>query len=350
MAQNPPLPSIPVLHGTPVDLFAAQRHQALELLAIAKGIYTPAGIAVADRLARPWLARLGRTWPQASWLGELDEMAALLQRPGIHMLNLSYEWGCSSGAAPSPCGRGARLLRTLDWPFPGLGARVAIVRQSGQAGEFDNVTWPGFCGVLTASAPGRFALAINQAKHLHGPLSQIAAWPFAKAAFLASRGLPPVFLARHVCETARTYGEAVELLCKTPVCAPVFFTLAGIHPHEHCVIERLENRFHLHPGPMACTNHWQFPGVLGERKPFLVRYNEKSAYIQASLARHAGLAKVLTLPHTGFDWLAPPVLCRDTRLAMVANPSQGTMSVVGIENAAPATQARNIQWTQALDL
>ena len=33
----------------------------------------------------------------------------------------------------------------------------------GAAGEFFNVTWPGYVGTLTASAPGRFAAAINQA-------------------------------------------------------------------------------------------------------------------------------------------------------------------------------------------
>ena len=33
----------------------------------------------------------------------------------------------------------------------------------GPAGEFFNITWPGFVGALTAMAPWRFAAAINQA-------------------------------------------------------------------------------------------------------------------------------------------------------------------------------------------
>jgi hypothetical protein len=33
----------------------------------------------------------------------------------------------------------------------------------GPAGEYHNITWPGYVGILTASAPGRFAAAINQA-------------------------------------------------------------------------------------------------------------------------------------------------------------------------------------------
>ena len=55
------------------------------------------------------------------------------------------------------------LARTLDWPFPGLGRHLEVARMRGPAGDFDNVTWPGYVGALTASAPGRFAASINQA-------------------------------------------------------------------------------------------------------------------------------------------------------------------------------------------
>ena len=53
-------------------------------------------------------------------------------------------------------GLAAELARTLDWPFPGLGRFVELVRMRGPAGEFINVTWPGYVGALTALAPGRF--------------------------------------------------------------------------------------------------------------------------------------------------------------------------------------------------
>ena len=38
----------------------------------------------------------------------------------------------------------------------------------GAAGDFDSVTWPGYVGVLTASAPGR--------RRLHQPSSDAAAY------------------------------------------------------------------------------------------------------------------------------------------------------------------------------
>src|SRR5436305_8649679 len=40
---------------------------------------------------------------------------------------------------------------------------VEVALMSGAAGEFYNVTWPGFVGALTAMAPGRFAASVNQA-------------------------------------------------------------------------------------------------------------------------------------------------------------------------------------------
>jgi hypothetical protein len=55
------------------------------------------------------------------------------------------------------------LARTLDWPFPGLGRYADVVRLEGPAGEYFSVTWPGYAGVLTATAPSRFTACINQA-------------------------------------------------------------------------------------------------------------------------------------------------------------------------------------------
>ena len=55
------------------------------------------------------------------------------------------------------------LARTLDWPFPGLGRFVEIARMRGAAGEFFNVTWPGYVGVLSGLAPGRFGAGSTRA-------------------------------------------------------------------------------------------------------------------------------------------------------------------------------------------
>ena len=90
--------------------------------------------------------------------------------------------GCCTAPMPSAARRwpmkaadGPVLRRTLDWPFPGLGRLVEVTRQRGAAGDFLNVTWPGFAGVLTAVAPGRFAASINQAPMRRRTSSGLAA-------------------------------------------------------------------------------------------------------------------------------------------------------------------------------
>src|SRR6516162_10766799 len=109
-----------------------------------------------DGIARRWLMR-----SQSPYVEEVSAIADLLGLPGVWFLNGSYQWCCTSLAREED---GVPwLARTLDWPFPGLGRRGEIARMRGAAGEFMNVTWPGYAGVLTGSAPGRFAAALNQA-------------------------------------------------------------------------------------------------------------------------------------------------------------------------------------------
>ena len=66
------------------------------------------------------------------YLAEIDAMAEILGISGTHALNLSYEWGCTSGAFAT--GDSVTLLRLLDWPFPELGKHVMVIHQDGTAG------------------------------------------------------------------------------------------------------------------------------------------------------------------------------------------------------------------------
>src|SRR5712691_10633266 len=123
------------------------------------------------RMLLPAMDALTRRWLQRShspYVMDLEAIAVALGFPGIWFLNGTYQWGCTAVARDED---GVPwLARTLDWPFPGLGRHIEFARMRGPAGEFVNVTWPGYAGALTALAPGRFAAAINQA-----PLSQAVA-------------------------------------------------------------------------------------------------------------------------------------------------------------------------------
>ena len=120
--------------------------QALALRAACLG-WLPCGGLLA-RLADPSCAR-GCGAPLAL-PAEIDAIARTLGRPGIWLLHGAYLFGCTALADESADGPacGARWTGRSR-----LGRLVEVVRQRGEAGEFLNVTWPGFAGVLTAVAP-----------------------------------------------------------------------------------------------------------------------------------------------------------------------------------------------------
>ena len=131
-----------------------------------------------DGLTRRWLER-----SRSPYVADVAAIAAALGFPGVWFLNGSYEWGCTAAARDED---GVPwLARTLDWPFPGLGRHLEIARMRGDAGEYFNVTWPGYAGVLTAMADGRFAAAINQA-----PLWRRTRNPWLRPFDLAANALP----------------------------------------------------------------------------------------------------------------------------------------------------------------
>ncbi|HEX9448381.1 MAG TPA: hypothetical protein VF920_10375 [Dongiaceae bacterium] len=57
-----------------------------------------------------------------------------------YVLNLNYEWACTTGYHPRPGGAGMALYRTLDWPLR-LGGAVVVGRHQTSHGPYLNVTW-----------------------------------------------------------------------------------------------------------------------------------------------------------------------------------------------------------------
>jgi hypothetical protein len=141
-------------------------------------------------VAQRWLVRA-----ENPYLDEIEAIAALIGRSGAYALNTSYEWCCTCGVGDDIDG-GVRLLRVLDWRQPGLGRALVVVWQRGPAGDFANITWPGFVGVVTAMAPGRFAVALNQPPMMSWGLTPPLDWLVGRVGVWRSRALPPVHLLR----------------------------------------------------------------------------------------------------------------------------------------------------------
>ena len=143
-------------------------------------------LPLADGLAQRWLRRSA-----SPYVAEIEAIDRQLRLPGIWFLNGSYQWGCTTLAREE--GGTPWLARTLDWPFPGLGRHVDVVRMRGPAGEFFNVTWAGYVGVLSALAPGRFAGAINQA-----PLKRRTRHPWLRPADIGFNAVRTWARVRHI--------------------------------------------------------------------------------------------------------------------------------------------------------
>lgn len=316
----PAIPLIDVGSDGPLKLLEAERVRAEALIAISRRAYSGAAMRIGDAVSKRWLERSANPYRR-----QILAIGAALGMPGAALLNMSFEWTCTSGAAPSPDGVGNRMLRVLDWRLNGLGANLVVAREEAPAGVFYNVTWPGAIAVLTAMAPGRFSAAINQAPMRQYGLGLLGDWAINRAKVWRSASLPPAHLLRQVFETAATYAEAKRMLVETPLCLPVLFTLSGVRPDEGCVIERTETGAIVHDGACAVANAWRSPHLTGR-----VRGCDNPE-------RRALLERLQAGPLSGFEWIVPPILNRFTRLAVEANAAQGTMGVLGYEHEAPAT-------------
>jgi hypothetical protein len=328
---TPLLPSIPLIdvpRSSEPAVFSAMAEPArLSLiLASARKTYTPFGLGVADRLTRVWAARA--PGPYAAAVAAVD---AFVERQGAYLLNHAYEWGCTSGAMDDPVLGGTTLLRTLDWPFDGLGSALVVTRCHGDSGPYLNVTWPGYVGILSGVAPGRFSAAINQPPLPLPAWGRAVGWSVARARVWQSRAIAPSHLLRLAFDTSHSFEAAVALIRRTPICIPAIFTMSGCQSGEAVVIERTAFDA-FSPAEPTAANHWASnPGPLG-------RPRNRSSHRR----RDAMCSLTADAPDWSFGWLRTPILLRDTRLVMMANAASGRLRIQGLEKTGPATQVLDV--------
>ena len=310
-------------------------------------------VPLIDALARRWLTR-----SQSPYVDEIRAIAATLGFPGVWFLNGSYQWSCTTLAREQD--QAPWLVRTLDWPYPGLGRHVEIARMRGPAGEFFNVTWPGYVGALTAMAPGRFAAGVNQAplkrRSRNRRLRLVDIALNAVGTYCNVTAIPPDQLLRQVFETCRDFGEAKIVLERTPIARPVIYTLAGCRPGECCVIERTETQARVRHDDTCAANDWlqQQPlweGRIGSDKVLTSTFEEAANNSRAR--REALTIWEGAFGRERFAWIDPPVLNKYTRLGVEMCASRGILRAVGYELedgddiASPATLPREVKVEKA---
>jgi hypothetical protein len=318
-----PIPLVDVRDGGPVA-HAIRRAEAASALRDACLAPAPRWshvcLAPIDKLASAWLRRSA-----SAYRAELEHIAGVLGFHGAVTLNLSYLFACTTSADIGSNGIPV-LRRSLDWPFRGLGQCVEVAWQSGPAGNFYNVTWPGAVGVLTAMAPGRFCAVINQAPMRRRTRGSFLL-PYDAAvnltdALMGEDGWPPDHLLRFAFETCANFEEAVVLLARERLARPALFTLTGSMQGEIALVERTETGARVLRGPVVVANDWQTPQH---------GWNARMGY-ENNEARKATLRSFApgAMP---FIWAVPPVLNHTTRLVVEMSASgAGELSARGYES------------------
>jgi hypothetical protein len=328
------IPLIDVGRGGASALCEARPDAAAALIGDALGTAPLLRLAarVADPLSRSWLERHGNPY-----LHEIQSVARRLDVAGVYFLNVVYEWACSTSAGPAPDGAGMRLIRILDWGLKGTGRYGVIARHDSDAGPFLNATWPGYAGVITAMAPGRFAAAINQAP---GPaelgvrvLDEVAQrWRMLRG----RAALPASHLLRRVFEQARDYDAALAMLMdgSTAVAVPALFTLAGSKLGEGAVVEAFGAERRLNRATAATgfvvgiANDWLSRDLKGNPRSHAVSRDGRETPVENNRAR---LAQVCGLHRAngfaGAGDLPSPVLNAHTVMVATTNAAAGSFDV-----------------------
>ena len=165
-------------------------------------------------------------------------------------------WG-GTGHWDVPCNTSVLFARNLDWADPdGLLKRHTHSTKykarpkrpfwsvANPMKGFHSLTFPGYSGVLTGYAPGRFAVSLNAV--------------FNDAAI--SFGAAPSMLTRQALETCRTYADAVRLLARTPLVCGALFTVIDADPragtNAGCVIERSATGYAIRHAVPVGANDW----------------------------------------------------------------------------------------------
>jgi len=200
----------------------------------------------------PLLESYAQAFVGADHREEIASIARMVGRPETEVLlgNLYYEAfrqliGCTAFACDTP--DGPIHARNLDWWTEDqiLARLTSVVRvQGAAAGPYELVSWPGFIGALSGLAPGRFAISLNAVISSERP----------------TLAPPVVLLIRRAFETCGTFGEAIDLLERSPIAADCLLLVTGTKPGEMVVIERTSTRSAVRgpdAGFVAVTNDYR---------------------------------------------------------------------------------------------
>ena len=204
-------------------------------------------------------------------------IADALDFSGVWLLNASMQWGCTSRANEQD---GVPwLLRTLDWPFHGLGRHTELARMSGDRRRFCQRDLARLCGRADGNGAATLRRRAQPGADVAADRGITGCGPAISPSMPCGSGradgrMPPDQFLRQAFETCAIFDAARAALEETPCRAPVIYTLVGCAPRERCVIERTDDDFVTREDDTCAANDWVpcrpgWEGRIGTRR-FLV--------------------------------------------------------------------------------
>lgn len=328
------LPEIPVERYASGTVMAARLNKKRfhGMLEACRTQYGSRLLGIADHFALKWMGK-------ADLMGyeqEMYDVAKEIGGSGKYILNLSYEFACTS-AVVNEYDKKPALYRAFDWPINNIGETLMILKREGKKGHFWDITFPGMVGVVHAMAPRRFAVSINRAPipvtfklpFWQGLTKPLDRWVQRVKTYKTGATPAPILL-RKVFEECANYDEAVKMLSETKISAPTIFTVCGMNEGEGCVIERDRDAAFIKHGTDAVTaNHWQAK-ELGKAHPRPIE----------SHRRLECMKKVQKAPQAlhNFNWVAAPLLNDMTRLVCELSPRKELIKIAGTQGLEQVTK------------
>ena len=293
-----------------------------------------------DALANAWLRRTAN--PLAS---KIEAVRSLVNGPGVSIMNLCYEWGCTTSLRRS--GGAISMVRTVDWPFQGIGRFVTVLIEPSPHGPVAFVTWPGFVGAVTAFAPGRFCVAVNKAPIPYRSGALRVDQALAALESFGSGGLPITHLVRVAALQSPTFETVVDRIAACErVTTPGIISIGGTATGEAVVMERDRTRAEIRQAAddrLCVANDWVAPSrrgwpPAGGRTP---EDKRRDCRVRVAALQDAPVPDL-----ADFSWLAPPILNRNTRAAIACCPATGRLAIQGydwVDNGPrPVTEALSL--------
>jgi hypothetical protein len=249
------------------------------------------------------LVQVGDYWQSRDWKDISVDVAEQFAK------TIEESFGCTAMAFNLDGNRGVAHVRNLDWDLKGCGPKSVIIHYKGEEGPFTAPSWPGFVGVLSGVAPGRFSATINMAPQVSMPGTQ---WPV-------------TFALRIAFEECGTFDEAVKYLTRVKLAASTLFMVVGTKKDQAVVIEHTGSKARcrwMEDGVLVVTNHYVYAGFTEHNKDD-EDSEDRLTFAEEAARRGARLPLSKMLPLLGRS----PVLWERTRQRMAFVPKSGEFLV-----------------------